>query len=62
MKLPRLITLALFAATCRGAEPAGGAATGVYRNLFHEYLGKSDQEVQARLESAWHQLFHGDPQ
>ena len=62
MKLPRLIMLALVAVSCRGAGPSGAAATGAYRNLFHEYLGKSDQEVQARLDSAWRQLFHGDPQ
>jgi oligosaccharide reducing-end xylanase len=31
-----------------------------YRNLFQEYLGKPDAEVQAKLESAWQQLFYGD--
>ena len=30
MRLPRLVTLALVAATCRGAEPPGAAATGTY--------------------------------
>jgi len=34
--------------------------TGVYRNLFAEYLGKSEAEVQAKLEAAWQQLFYGD--
>jgi oligosaccharide reducing-end xylanase len=34
--------------------------TGIYRNLFQEYLGKSDAEVQAKLEAAWQQLFYGD--
>jgi len=34
--------------------------TGVYRDLFAEYLGKSDAEIQAKLESAWKQLFYGD--
>lgn len=45
------------------AMPAGGgaAATGVYRNLFREYLGKSDAEVAAKIDAAWRQLFHGDP-
>jgi oligosaccharide reducing-end xylanase len=31
-----------------------------YRNLFEEYLGKSDAEVQARIDAAWKQLFYGD--
>jgi oligosaccharide reducing-end xylanase len=31
-----------------------------YRNLFREYLGKLDSEVQAKLETAWQQLFYGD--
>ncbi len=34
--------------------------TGVYRNLFAEYLGKSEAEVQAKLDAAWQQLFYGD--
>jgi oligosaccharide reducing-end xylanase len=35
-------------------------ATGQYRNLFQEYLGKSDAEIQDRLDAAWEQLFYGD--
>ncbi len=34
--------------------------TGVYRNLFQEYLGKSDAEVQAKLDSAWQHFFYGE--
>ncbi len=34
--------------------------SGAYRNLFQEYLGKSDEEIQARLDAAWEQLFYGD--
>lgn len=34
--------------------------SGAYRNLFAEYLGKSETEIQAKLESAWNQLFYGD--
>jgi endo-1,4-beta-D-glucanase Y len=30
-----------------------------YRNLFQEYLGKSDADVQAKLDAAWQQLFYG---
>lgn len=35
-------------------------ASGVYRNLFREYLGKTDAEVQEKLEAAWQQLFYGE--
>lgn len=43
------------------APPTVGAfQSGVYRNLFKEMLGKSDAEVQARLDAAWKQLFYGD--
>lgn len=42
-------------------EPAMGAFTsGQYRDLFQEYLKKSDTEVQAKIEAAWDQLFYGD--
>jgi oligosaccharide reducing-end xylanase len=37
----------------------GAFHTGVYRNLFQEYLGKSDAEVESRLNAAWEQLFYG---
>jgi oligosaccharide reducing-end xylanase len=30
-----------------------------YRNLFEEYLGKSDAEAQAKIDAAWKQLFYG---
>jgi oligosaccharide reducing-end xylanase len=33
--------------------------TITYRNLFMEYLGKSDTDIQARLDAAWKQLFYG---
>src|SRR5690349_6674426 len=39
---------------------AGAFYTAKYRNLFKEYLGKSDVEVQTKLEAAWQQLFYGD--
>jgi oligosaccharide reducing-end xylanase len=39
----------------------GGAfETGVYPNLFKDYLGKSDEEIQAKIDAAWNQLFYGD--
>src|SRR5688572_25194912 len=34
--------------------------TGVYPNLFKNYLGKSDQDIQAKIDAAWTQLFYGD--
>jgi oligosaccharide reducing-end xylanase len=34
--------------------------TGVYPNLFKDYLGKSDEEIQAKIEATWEQLFYGD--
>lgn len=48
-----------------GSYPAVGAApnrafeTGHYRNLFAEYLGRTDAEVGAKLAVAWQQLFYG---
>jgi len=42
-------------------EPRIGAFTsGEYQNLFKDYLGKSDAEIQAKLDEAWNQLFYGD--
>ncbi len=40
--------------------PARSFATGEYRNLFKEALGKSDSEIQDKLEAAWAQLFYGN--
>jgi oligosaccharide reducing-end xylanase len=43
------------------AVPSTGAfASGQYRNLFKEMLGKSDAEIQAKIEAAWQQLFYGN--
>lgn len=45
-----------------GPEDGSGAyATGKYRNLFAEG-GHSKKEIQAKIEAAYQQLFHGDPQ
>ena len=38
----------------------GAFNTREYRNLFKEYLVKSDPEIQSKLEAAWNQLFYGD--
>ncbi len=42
-------------------DGAGAFATGNYRNLFAED-GHSAKEIQAKIDAAYHQLFHGDPQ
>ncbi len=42
------------------AASAGAGATGTYRNLFAE-AGHAPAEVTAKLNSAFQQLFHGDP-
>ena len=34
--------------------------TGVYPNLFADYLGKSDEEIQTKIDAAFDQLFYGD--
>jgi oligosaccharide reducing-end xylanase len=40
--------------------PLGAFATGQYPNLFKEMLGKTDADIQAKLDAAWNQLFYGD--
>ena len=40
------------------AQPA--FETGIYPNLFSDYLGKSDEDIQAKIGSAFDQLFYGD--
>ena len=65
MTMRRLIFLLLamaLALPAMAADTAAGAfATGQYRNLFKEYLGKTDAEIDAKLDAAWQQLAHGDP-
>src|SRR5215210_6638077 len=46
--------------TSMAQSQAGAFTSGVYRNVFKEYLGKSDAEVQARIDAAWYQLFYGN--
>ena len=43
------------------ANGDGAYATGKYRNLFSE-AGHSQKDVQAKIDAAYRQLFHGDPQ
>ena len=43
------------------SDGTGAFATGKYRNLFAED-GHSQKEIQAKVDAAYQQLFHGDPQ
>lgn len=38
----------------------GAAVTGEFRNLFRE-AGHSDAEIRRKIDAAWQQLFHGNP-
>jgi oligosaccharide reducing-end xylanase len=45
-----------------GPEDGHGAyATGIYKNLFIED-GHSKRDIEAKIDAAYQQLFHGDPQ
>lgn len=58
----KLVVLgALAVASAFGAPPPGAAISGQYRNLFREYLGKSDAEIAAKVDAAWHQIVAGNP-
>lgn len=53
-------TLSPAVVTERAKHTVGAFESGKYRNLFEEYLGKSDAEAKARVDAAWDQLFYGD--
>src|SRR5690242_12698766 len=56
------LTCSVYAAGKKSAEDGSGAyATGRYRNLFAED-GHAAKEIQAKIDRAYQQLFHGDPQ
>ncbi|HLP10095.1 MAG TPA: glycosyl hydrolase family 8 [Opitutaceae bacterium] len=62
MSLRRLLSLfagAAFVCCTAAMEHAGSFATGQYRNLFTELLGKTDAEVQAKIDAAWAHFFEG---
>ena len=66
MRLGAALSFALMACVAAGAQsaPADGAgayATGKYRNLFVE-TGYPKKAVREKIEAAYQQLFHGDPQ
>jgi oligosaccharide reducing-end xylanase len=55
--------LAIVQAGAAGLRAQQGAyETGRYRNLFHEYLGKTEAETDAKLDRAWRQMVVGDSQ
>ncbi len=57
----RLLVGLLVPAALAAGQPAPGAfTTGRYPNLFASLLGKSDAEIQAKVEAAWRQLFYGN--
>jgi oligosaccharide reducing-end xylanase len=41
-------------------KPIGAFESGHYSNLFNELLGKSETEIQQKIDQAWQQLFYGD--
>src|ERR1700687_2794653 len=53
------------ASASQAADPtpdgAGAYSTGQYRNLFAE-AGHSPKEISARIDTAFQQLFHGNPE
>src|SRR5258708_17859751 len=54
-----LFVLGLTTRACAETDQ-GAFVTGHYPNLFHEYLGKTDAEVAAKLQATWQQILHGD--
>ena len=38
-------------------EGTGAYHTGIYRNLFSEYLGKSDADVESKIQGIWDHFF-----
>lgn len=49
------------AASAEMSNGSGAYATGKYRNLFAED-GHTQSEIRAKIDAAFQQLFHGDPQ
>ena len=55
-------TINTWTAKAENRNDAGEGAyyTGIYRNLFKEILGKSDCEINAKVNNAFQQLFYGN--
>ena len=67
MRNGRLLLL-LLAGACCGVwaqtpldDGHGAYASGKYRNLFKED-GHAEKQIRAKIDAAYQQLFHGDPQ
>ncbi len=65
MPLRRLLSLVLLfgiasSLAAAAASKPGAFATGQYRNVFAELLGKSEAETDAKINAAFQQLFYGD--
>src|SRR5919198_5410191 len=58
MPAPTLVSSTV-SPTSTSLSHAGAFYSGEYRNLFKEYLGKSNEDIQAKLEAAWNQIFYG---
>jgi oligosaccharide reducing-end xylanase len=59
--IPLFCGLAVTVCATPAQIPAPVLASGQYRNLFCELLGKTDAEIDAKLAAAWQQIFYGDP-
>ena len=46
--------------TSNDSDQTGAYYSGKYQNLFIELLGKSEAEVNAKVDNAFNQLFYGD--
>jgi oligosaccharide reducing-end xylanase len=62
LALAMSVPMSLTQAAEAGVQSPRSGTTGVYRNLFTELLGKTEAEVDAKVEAAWKKLFHGDPE
>lgn len=46
-------------ATSTAQNGSGSFSTGVYKNFFKD-IGKTDAEIQAKVDAVWNQFFYGD--
>ncbi len=58
--MPTFEPTALPKATPLIVPNVGAFQSGTYRNLFRDMLGKSDAEIEKKIDAAWQQLFYGE--
>src|SRR5450755_2858378 len=58
---PARLAILLFGIATTAAAQSGAFATNSYRNLFLE-AGHPQKEISAKIQAAFQQLFHGDPE